>query len=71
MSLPRTYKGYLTLELLDVFERIPGLRAAHESKEKVTAMRSLMREYRLAPVMWKNQVDEDRAKALIARLRGE
>lgn len=68
MSLPREYKGYSTRELLDIFERIPGRGAINEPDEKFAAMRSLMRVYRLAPVLWETQEDEDRAKNLIAEL---
>ena len=51
-SLPETYKGYPTKELLKTYQQIASRSGIPEGtpREKIGAMRGLMREYKLAPV---------------------
>lgn len=47
-NLPTTYKGYLTDELLKMWEQIQGDGIPKETpKDKILAMSSLLREHRL------------------------
>ena len=46
-NLPKTYKGFLTEELLKVWEEIKTPEGTKASKEKILAMGELVREYRL------------------------
>jgi len=50
-SLPETYKGYLTDELLNMYGKISNHGSLKgEPRDKIRAMRNLLREYRLAPI---------------------
>jgi len=49
-NLPKTYKGYPTQELLEIWEQVkgPGINEG-TPKEKISAMSDLLREYKLSP----------------------
>ena len=51
-NLPETYKGYSTEDLLEIYHQIPHNRmdSPEPPRDKVIAMSSLLREYKLAPV---------------------
>ena len=71
-SLPQSYEGYSTKELLELWESIPRRRHTdpEEPGEKVLAMRGLLADYRLAPVHWRDYegdtTDMVRSKKLLA-----
>ena len=50
-KLPKTYKGYSTEELLQMYETIStGGSLKGQPREKILAMDHLLREFKLAPV---------------------
>jgi hypothetical protein len=53
-NLPQGYKGYSTAELLALWRKIPSRKYGDPAspREKVSAMRDLLKEHRLAPVHW-------------------
>ena len=56
-NLPPNFRGYSTKELLELWESIPFRRHTDQDEppgEMVLAMRGLLREYRLAPVEWRD-----------------
>jgi hypothetical protein len=50
MNLPETYMGYSTKELLVFWERYCQGKERNAPVEKIRAMDSLLREYKIAPV---------------------
>jgi hypothetical protein len=46
-KLPETYMGYLTKDLLETWEEIQRPEGTQAPKEKILAMRKILREYRL------------------------
>lgn len=50
--LPKEYQGFLTQDLLDMWEAIPSgkLRTEDFPMEKIWAMRDLVMEYEISPI---------------------
>jgi hypothetical protein len=46
-SLPKTYKGYSTEELLNIWEEIRSPKGTSAPKEKILAMSQMIREFKL------------------------
>ena len=58
-NLPKNYKGYLTKELLKIWDQVAGDGITPGTPvEKISAMRSLLREHKLGvhAVQWENQI---------------
>lgn len=52
-NLPEKYEGYLTRELLDMWGGGLPLRIPKDTpKAKISAMRGLLRDYKIAPIFW-------------------
>lgn len=51
-ALPNEYQGFLTQDLLDMWEAIPSgkLRTEDFPMEKIWAMRDLVMEYEISPI---------------------
>lgn len=51
-ELPKTYRGYSTEELLQMWEDIQTPQGIKEDtpEEKILAMRYLLKEYKIAPI---------------------
>ena len=48
-NLPKTYKGYSTQKLLEIWEQVKGQGISEGTpKSKISAMRELLREYELS-----------------------
>lgn len=52
MRLPDEYKGYSTLDLLDLWDRMHTGETNGSEKEKAGVMNMFLREYDLMPVLW-------------------
>ena len=49
-TLPKTYKGYSTAELLKIWDQVAGKGITPGTpKEKILAMRDLLSEYKISP----------------------
>ncbi len=59
MSLPLEYKGFSTLDLLNLWEKIGEGSAQDTDKNLVFTMHSFLKEYKLSPVSW--PINEDHA----------
>jgi hypothetical protein len=49
-TLPQTYYGFSTAELLDILERIPGGQAKDVPMSTMSVLNDLVMEYGLTPV---------------------
>lgn len=52
MKLPDEYKGYSTLDLLDLWDRMHAHETNGSEKVKAGVMNMFLREYGLMPVLW-------------------
>ena len=73
MRLPDEYKGYSTLDLLDLWERMHAHETNGSEKEKAGVMNMFLREYNLMPVLWPldetHKIHKQKAQERIAELK--
>ena len=73
MSLPLVYKGFSTIELLNLWDKIGEGSAHGTDKNLVFIMHSFLKEFKISPISWPINEDHDklreRANRLIAELR--
>jgi hypothetical protein len=62
-SLPEEFQGFKTRDLLDLWVAIGPPPGPNAGPEKMSAMQDLLRDYKIAPVSWRN-LPEDKQEAL-------